>query len=176
MHHDLLLCGRARCVAALVVLCAIGVAPRASLAAAGGDQSPLPMKTLEGTWRVEVTIINCATGGEGLRFWSLLSFARGGTLTETTANQALSAPRTPGHGTWGWTGPASFFAASEAFLLFGAEFAPWTQRLEQSIVMTSNDEFASEARVTFSVTPSHLPPKLNPPPVPGCARARGFRF
>ena len=109
-------------------------------------------------------------------FWSLLTFARGGTLTETTANQALPAPRTPGHGVWGWTGPSSFFAASEAFLLFGPGFARWTQRIEQTIVMTSDDEFDSDARVILSVTPSHLQPAQNPPPAPGCARARGYRF
>jgi hypothetical protein len=160
----------------VALVCAIGVGSTAMARTAGSDQAPAAMKNLEGTWRVQVTIVNCATGAEGPPFWSLLTFARGGTLTETTANQALPAPRTPGHGVWAWTGPSSFFAASEAFLLFGPGFAPWTQRIEQTIVMTSDDEFDSDARVIFSVTPSHLQPAQNPPPAPGCARARGYRF
>jgi hypothetical protein len=157
----------------VALVCAIGVGSTAMARTAGSDQAPAAMKNLEGTWRVQVTIVNCATGAEGPPFWT---FARGGTLTETTANQALPAPRTPGHGVWAWTGPSSFFAASEAFLLFGPGFAPWTQRIEQTIVMTSDDEFDSDARVIFSVTPSHLQPAQNPPPAPGCARARGYRF
>src|ERR1017187_9170532 len=45
---------------------------------------------LEGTWRVTVTQKVCATGAQiGLPFHSLLTFARGGTLTGTTASPAF---------------------------------------------------------------------------------------
>ena len=159
---------------AIAIACLLTLSlPLNAVGVAAAQDQP---RVLEGSWRVQVSIVDCTTGAAlAPPFWSLLSFARGGTLTETTANQMLPAPRTPGHGVWAWTGPGTFAAASEAFLLFGALNAPWTQRIDQSIAMVSDTEFASEARVTFSVTPSAFPPVQAPPP-PGCARARGFRF
>jgi hypothetical protein len=126
---------------------------------------------------VEVTLFDCESGIERPSFWSLLTFARGGTLTETTANQALPGERTPGHGVWGGTGRDTYLAASEAFLLFGPALRPWTQRITQNIVMLSDDEFESQASVAFSLTPGSLPPAPVPlPPSAGCARAVGYRF
>src|SRR6266705_963117 len=67
-------------------------------AKAQSEQSP---NGLEGTWRVQVTQYNCATGATLPPFWSLLSFARGGVLTETTTSPGfLPGQRTPGHGVW----------------------------------------------------------------------------
>jgi hypothetical protein len=98
-------------------------------------------------------------------------------LTETTSNQALPGQRTPGHGVWDRTGGHEYLAVSEAFLLFGPTYRPWTQRITQDITLVSNDEFTSQASVEVSLTPGSLPRGPVPlPPAAGCARAVGYRF
>src|SRR5678816_2833297 len=48
------------------------------------EKTIAPGKRLQGTWRVQVSIRDCASGAE-LRNWpAMLTFAQGGTLTETT--------------------------------------------------------------------------------------------
>ena len=139
--------------------------------------TPPARQTLQGSWRVEVTIVDCATGAERPPFWAMLTFAQGGTLTETTANQALPGARTPGHGRWFRSRAGSFTAVSEAFILFGPAFRPWTHRIWQRIEMDSPDHFTSDATVEFTLTPGTLsPPPVALPPAAGCARAVGYRL
>ena len=154
------------------VLAATG--PASSVAAA---QTQAPEKRLGGTWRVHVTVVDCVTGAPGQPFWSLVTFADGGTVTETTSNQMLPGQRTPGHGVWYWQAPDTYEAATDAFLLFGAGLRPWTQRIAQQIVLVSAEEFVSRATVEFSLAPGSLPPPALPlPPGPACATAHGYRF
>jgi len=54
---------------------------------------------LEGTWRVQLTVSNCQTGQVLRTFPALFAFAKGGTLTVTTAGQ-LPSLNTPGLGVW----------------------------------------------------------------------------
>lgn len=132
---------------------------------------------LDGTWRVQVTIVDCSTGAERPPFWSLVTFARGGTATDTTANQSFPGQRTAGHGTWGRTGRFTYSASTEAFILFGPALRPWVHRIVQEIEMTGNDEFTSQASVSFSLAPGALPPPPMPlPTTPICATAVGHRF
>jgi hypothetical protein len=146
-------------------------------AAPAAAQPQIPDKRLEGTWRVHVTVVDCTTGAAGPGFWSLGTFAQGGTATDTTSNQMLPGQRTAGHGVWHWQPPDTYQVATEAFLLFGPGLRPWTQRIAQRIVMVSGDEFVSEATVEFSLTPGSLPPPDIPVPSgPLCATARGYRF
>ncbi len=101
-------------------------------------------RTLEGTWRVNVTVRDCVSGGILRTFPALLTFAQGGTLTETTAGFP-PAVRTPGHGFWRHTGDHSYAAVSEAFLFNGGTWTA-TQRLTQSIEIGDNpDELTSTA-------------------------------
>ena len=44
--------------------------------------------SLEGTWRVQVTVIDCQTGAVLRTFPALFAFAKGGTVTNTTAGQS----------------------------------------------------------------------------------------
>lgn len=131
---------------------------------------------LEGSWRVEVIASDCA-GNERPAFWAFLTFARGGTMTGTTTNQAFPGTRTPDHGAWTRVGPFAFEAMSEAFILFGAPPAPvpWAHRLTQSITMVNADEFESVATSEFLVASGPLPWSSAPVP-PGCARAIGYRM
>lgn len=131
---------------------------------------------LEGTWRVEVIASDCA-GHERPPFWALLTFARGGTMTGTTTNQAFPGVRTPDHGFWTRVGRSGFAATSEAFILFGAPPAPppWAHRLTQSITMVTADEFESVGTSEFFAASGPLP-WLPAPVPPGCARATGYRM
>lgn len=138
-------------------------------------QSAAPT-SLEGTWRVEVISSDCA-GHERPPFWALLTFARGGTITGTTTNQAFPGTRTPDHGSWTRVGALAFEAVSEAFILFGPLPAPspWAHRLTQSITMVNAHEFESVATSEFFVASGPLPWPSAPVP-PGCARAVGYRM
>jgi len=81
---------------ALALAIALVLAPR-TIANAQSQQAASG-RGLGGTWRVEVTLRDCNTGAPlGSPFRSLLSFARGGTMTETTARFS-PALRGPGQG------------------------------------------------------------------------------
>jgi hypothetical protein len=55
-----------------------------------------------GTWTVQVTLRDCSTGAAlGPAFNSLVTFHRGGTLSESAGSTAFApGQRTSGHGTW----------------------------------------------------------------------------
>ncbi len=58
-------------------------------------------KSLQGTWFVRVTLRDCATNGSLGSFNSLVTFHRGGTVTESTTSPTFSiGQRGPGHGNW----------------------------------------------------------------------------
>jgi hypothetical protein len=100
---------------------------------------------LEGTWRVHVTIRDCNSGAALRMFPAFLTFAQGGTLTETTTGFA-PALRSPGHGFWRHTNYHSYLAVSEAFLFSPTGVWTGTQRLTQSIeIGDSPDQLDSTA-------------------------------
>jgi hypothetical protein len=160
------------CMTAVLAGLAVLAAPAAYAQSA---QSAAPAG-LEGTWRVEVIASDCA-GHDRPPFWAFLTFARGGTMTGTTTNQAFPGTRTPDHGSWTRVGRFAFEARSEAFVLFGAPPAPapWAHRLTQSITMVAADLFESVATSEFYVASGPLPWPSAPAP-PGCARAIGHRM
>lgn len=129
-------------------------------------------KRLEGTWVVTVTLQNCATGAQiGTPFQSLLTFARGGTMTETTSNSMFfPALRSPGHGVWKRTGRETYKASSLAFITLNGALVK-TQKISQVIEMEDDpDSFnTTEASVQF------FDPSGNPLTT-GCAVAKGKRF
>lgn len=137
-------------------------------------QPELSAKGLQGTWRVQVNVINCSTGSAiGPTFDSLLTFARGGTLTGTTRNPAFQAGQRSGDfGMWQRTGQYRYTADSEAFILFTNSTPPvfqsGTQRITQSIEL-DGDRFESVAITRFYDTHGNL---LNS----GCAHAIATRY
>jgi hypothetical protein len=147
------------------------------IATADAHGPSLRAASLVGTWRVQVTTYNCTTGVANPAFPAYLTFGVDGTLVETTANPGFVAgQRSPGHGSWERTGPNSWRAVSEAFLLFSSAahgpfpgFAQGLQRLEQSIEFTGRDRISSEATVEFFDAAGTVT-------LAGCARAVGTRF
>ena len=140
-------------------------------------QSEQSAKGLEGTWRVTVTQRVCPAGPPlGPPFQSLLAFARGGTLSGTTASSAfLPGQRSTDFGSWSKAGRA-YSALSEAFIIFsGSPFTQGSQTIRHSISLTDDENgFADIASVQFldangnPVAPTAM--------APGCATAIGQRL
>lgn len=125
----------------------------AGTASAQSDQSP---NGLEGTWRVQVVQYNCANPSVTFPpFYSLLSFHRGGTETETTSNPSLvPGQRTPGHGFWKPAGEHQYLMVTEAFILFDSPTTPpgfkvGTQKIVQAVAVTDDNHFVSDGTVNF---------------------------
>jgi hypothetical protein len=133
------------------------------------ERSESGEKKLEGTWRVQVTLHDCQTGAVLRNFPALLTFAEGGTLTETTTAFPPAA-RTPGHGFWRRTGRRTYKAVTEAFLFNPAGTWTGTQRLTQAIEIGNDpDELTSKAtNEIFDINGNLL--------MSGCATAVAHRF
>jgi len=131
---------------------------------------------LAGTWRVSVTTRDCASGAPLLSFPAMLTFARGGTLTGTTASRAFApGQRSSDHGVWESTEGGGFRAVSEAFILFDSAGTPpapplqrGVQRISQAIEV-DGDVFNSNAATEFFDARGNVV-------VTGCATAVGRRM
>jgi hypothetical protein len=129
--------------------------PAASVAQAEEQAS----STLVGTWRVTVTLQNCATGAPlGNPFHSLLSFAAGGTMGGATSNAAFQpGQRSSDFGVWNRTGKTTYSGISEALVVFsGGFFVAGSQTLTHQITLTNGGNGFTAA--------------------PGCAAAVGQRL
>jgi hypothetical protein len=168
---------RTRAIAFLAAFGVLAFSFGPALAPAQGDSDDDLARKLEGTWRVTVTLRDCGTGAQSPPFQSLLTFARGGTLTGTTASPAfLPGQRTPDYGMWSPAGGHAFRAVEEAFILFdsphGANrpgFRSGTQRISQTIELRNDDEFTSTASTSYFDVGGKLVTK-------GCASAIGRRI
>ena len=137
--------------------------------ARGAENSDAQARKLEGTWRVQVTVRDCLSGAAQRTFPAMLTFARGGTLTETTAGFPPAA-RTPGHGIWRHEGGHTYRAVSEAFLFSPSGVFTGKQRLTQSIEVVDNpDQLNSNATTEFFDAAGNLTAS-------GCATAVASRF
>jgi hypothetical protein len=138
------------------------------------------VRTLEGSWWVQVTALaDCTSRTPLLSFPALLTFADGGTMTGTTANPGFAVgQRTPDHGVW-YRARArhTFKASSVALVLFTTApnfpltpgFQAGSQRLDQTITVTDSDHFTSDAVTRFFDASGHAYRE-------GCATAVGQRF
>jgi hypothetical protein len=96
---------------------------------------------LEGAWRVQLTVRDCNTGQALRTFPTLFAFAKGGTVTFTTAGQ-LPSLATPGLGTWHHMDDHTYSAVSEVFIFSPAGAWIQTHRLTRIIeVSTDGDQF-----------------------------------
>lgn len=127
---------------------------------------------LQGTWVVTVTQHDCTSGAPiGSPFLSLLTFNRGGTMTETTSNPMLyPLERGPGHGVWRETGRHRYHASTIALITLNGALTT-IQTITQSIEIGSDpDKFeTTKASVEF-LTPGGTLIRS------GCATASGARY
>lgn len=128
-------------------------------------------QALEGSWIVQVTQVNCQNGvALGSPFLSLLTFERGGTIVETTANPMFfPAVRGPGHGVW-TRERQGFKAVSVAFITLDGVLTK-TQTITQWIE-TGADGNSFTTRYASVV----LVPEGGGPSITGCATAAGKRI
>jgi len=158
----------------LVVMLASG---RPAAAAELGDREA----RLVGTWRVQVTLVDCQSGVPlSPPFSSLLTFALGGTMTEDTSNPAFGpGQRGAGQGTWTHQGDHTYGARDVAFILYTTPPDPQTHNPgfeagEQTITQTitfpdGRDAWTSKATVEFADTTGTVYRQ-------GCALASAQRF
>jgi len=134
---------------------------------------------LEGTWLLDVTVRACQTGEECSTqcavarptFPALFTFAKGGTLTLTTAGQP-PALTTPGLGVWQKTGDHTYSAVSEAFFFSPAGAWIQTHRLKRAIEIGDNaDQFTDI--VNLEIFDTTKPPNLI---ATGCATSVASRL
>ncbi|PTR33974.1 hypothetical protein C8J98_102161 [Luteibacter sp. OK325] len=122
--------------AALALIGACALACASAVAAHDSDDRD-DSSDLAGTWQFQITLHNCQSGAPvGAPFQSLLTFADGGTMTETTANSMFyPAERGPGHGVWSrGRHKGQYSAASIAFITMNGGLVK-TQKITQTIQM-----------------------------------------
>jgi hypothetical protein len=124
---------------------------------------------LAGTWRVQVTVRDCQTGQVQRTFPALFAFAKGGTLTATTAGQ-LPSLSTPNLGVWRHTDGHTYSAVSEAFIFSPAGAWTQTHRLTR-VIEIGNDpnKFTDTVALEIFDTSGNLI-------VTGCATSAASRF
>ena len=161
-------------VVLILVLAGALVQPFGGNATAG----PNGEGTLQGTWRVQVTPINCQTGAPLPipSFSALDSYARGGTLTEVVNAAAfLPGQVTPGLGVWSHAQANAYKAVWEVFILFdtppavpGFPFKRGVQRLMRDIEVHGD-------QMTFNGSSQFFDTNGNVLAV-ACASGTGTRF
>ena len=126
-------------------------------ASAQPEHTQAGARTIEGTWRVQITLRDC-TSGQPLRspFPALASFARGGTVT--TADGGLSpATRTTGLGVWSHSTGGGYAAVTEAFLFAPTGVNAGTQRITQHIELNPyEDTFQATVNSTILDTQGNV--------------------
>jgi hypothetical protein len=157
-------------LATLAVLAAVVVASEQTTIADG--------RTVEGTWFVQVTPRNCDTNAPLGSFNSLVTFARGGTLSETPASLSFApGQRSPGHGTWSRESHHTFSQRFVALILFGtAPNPPMTpgfeagwQTVTHTVELSDADHYTSAGSNKFFRSNGDVYRT-------GCSTAIGVRF
>src|SRR6266567_4199854 len=111
---------------------------------------------LEGTWRAQLTVRDCQTGVALRTFPAIFAFAKGGTLTYTTAGQ-LPSLSTPGLGVWHHMDGHTYGAVTEVFIFSPAGAWTQTHRLTRLIeVSTDADEFTDTVALEIFGTNGNL--------------------
>jgi len=167
-----------RSVRGLALLCvlagtmALAMGLDASAAEAHGQQhSNSQSKRIEGAWLLQVTVVGCTDAlPTGRTFRSLLTFAQGGTLTNTTTG-INPAVRTPGLGTWKRTGDHTFSGMVAVFLFDSTGVWTTTQTITSMLeIGTDPHELSGSTEVHFFDTGDNEIPSLT-----ACATVTGRR-
>ena len=149
LEHSRLYGGAAITVAFALTAAIVTSASHPALA-----QSTQSASGLVGAWIVQVTLRDCVTNAPRGTFTSLVTFHRGGTLSESTASLAYAiGQRTPGHGTWTQQGPETYLQRMIALILFDTPanlpiFAGW-QEVTHTIELLDNQHFSSAGTNKF---------------------------
>jgi hypothetical protein len=108
-----------------------GLTSRAQSVGDGSDNG------LEGAWRAQLTVRDCQTGAVLRMFPAIFTFAKGGTVTYTTAGQ-LPSLFTPGLGVWHHMDGHTYSAVTEVFGFSPAGAWTQTHRLTRLIQLSTD--------------------------------------
>ena len=133
--------------------------------------------TLQGTWRVQINPIICQTGAPLPSFSALVSYARGGTLTEVINSQAfLPGQVTPGLGVWSHTQANAYKAVWEVFILFDTPpTVPGFPPFKRGVQRLMRDIEVDGDQMTFNASSQFFDSNGNPL-FATCASGTGTRF
>jgi hypothetical protein len=143
---------------ALSAVCLLALSMSGAVVAAGAETTTAPAqnsgsqdRTIEGTWRVQITLRDCQSGNPlGDPFVSLVTYARGGTVTAATARTS-PALLGPFYGVWTHTGGHTFSSVAQAFLFNPAGAWTGTQTLRQWIEFgDSPDDYSVNATIEIA--------------------------
>jgi hypothetical protein len=133
---------------------------------------------IEGAWLVQVTVRNCATGRALGSFNSLVTFQRGGTMSEATSSPSFAVgQRSPGHGVWDAQGQNTYSQRMVALINFDTPpappvspgfFAGWST-VTHTVEQIDRDHIASTGTNDFYKSDGTLYRS-------GCSTAVGERF
>lgn len=143
---------------------------------------------LVGAWAVQVTLRNCDTNAPRGSFNSLVSFHRGGTLSESTGSLAFqSGQRSEGHGAWKHLRGRTFSQQVIGLILFASPpnlpgtptfdpskpvspgFSAGWQTISHRVRLTGPDSFKSSGTTEFFASNGQSYRT-------GCSTAVGQRF
>jgi hypothetical protein len=175
---------------AVTILCLTAALFTVASGAAGAQPDAFAARpSLVGTWTVQVTLRDCATGAPlGPPFNSLVTFHGDGTLSESAGSLAFApGQRSPGHGAWTPKRGYTYGQEMIALVLFDTEpnlpgtptfdptkpvspgfFAGW-QTVSHTVRFTGVDRIASTGTNSFYKTNGELYRS-------GCSTATGQRF
>lgn len=155
-------------IAAIVMFAAISLAPSAT-GQSNGIEREDDHSTLAGTWRVQVTVFDCKTGAVQRSFPALFAFAKGGTVTTTTAGQ-FPAVYTSGFGVWQHTGGRTYTAVLENFAFSPTGVWIQTHRFTRTIELDRGaNDFTDTIKLEILDTSGNLI-------APGCGTSVARRF
>ena len=129
-------------------------------------------RTIEGVWRTQITPRDCQTGEPLLPFTpqGLITYHKGGTMSETAASPGGPASRTPGHGVWNRRN-RRHYDGSFVFQLFNPDGAfAGTQKVTQNLRLNASGD-RWEDNATFQIFDANDNVIFT-----GCATAVGTRF
>jgi hypothetical protein len=133
--------------------------------------------SVQGTWRLTIMVRtvtdpqtgDCGTGDVLRAFPALIAFAKGGTLTLTTAGQ-LPSLFTPGLGVWRHTEGNNYSAVSEQFVFSPSGVWMQTHRLTRAIEVDNDaDQFTENVKLQILDTAGNVI-------ATGCATGIGTRL
>ena len=108
-----------------------------------------PEKSLQGSWMTHLQRRNCQTEDPiALPGRGLITFATGGTISETAAGAVGGGFRGPGHGVWERRGAREYTATFVIQLLNpDGSFAAWLKSMQLIELMENGDQFTSTVSV-----------------------------
>jgi hypothetical protein len=151
------------------ILTILMVAGFAQVWVSGQEVNGQSEKGLTGSWDVQVTIRDCASGTPLISFPAMMTYHQGGTMTEA-ANDATALRRTGGQGVWAFQFERRYSAAFHFFRYNGDGSYAGTTKIRKRLEVSKSGTSYS-ATTTFDLLDASGTTTAS-----GCATEAGTRF